>query len=150
MKINIYFHEKNSKRTVRLVVFVLIDSSNRTTFSLLLTLFLEKVNPFLQKGQPFRAKRSTLSRHLESTRNKQQTPSFLQIPLMGRTNEGVRCIVYLCRLARCWRYLAFCFALPEPCAPVTYFFFLALVFTLSSSFFGPDDPLKLMPFSNIL
>ena len=57
---------------------------------------------------------------------------------------------YLCRLARCWRYLAFCFALPEPCAPVIYFFFLALVFTLSSSFFGPDDPLKLMPFSNIL
>ena len=46
MKINIYFHEKNSKRTVRTVVFVLIDSSDRTTFSLLLTLFFKKVNPF--------------------------------------------------------------------------------------------------------
>ena len=40
---------------------------------------------------------------------------------------------YLCLLARCWRYLAFCRALPEPCAPVIYFFFLALVFTLPAS-----------------
>lgn len=44
---------------------------------------------------------------------------------------------YLWRLARCWRYLAFCRADPLPWAPVIYFFFLALVFTLpSSSFWG--------------
>ena len=53
-------------------------------------------------------------------------------------------------LARCSRYFAFWRALPEPCAPVTYFFFLALVFTLSSVFLGPEEPLKLIPFSNIL
>lgn len=38
------------------------------------------------------------------------------------------------RLALCCRYFAFCRAEPLPCAPVIYFFFLALVLTLSSSF----------------
>ena len=54
---------------------------------------------------------------------------------------------HLCRLARFSRYLAFCCAEPLPCAPVIYFFFFALVFTLSSSdfFFCPPRP-KLMPF----
>lgn len=53
-------------------------------------------------------------------------------------------------LARCSLYLAFCLAAPDPWAPVIYFFFLALVFTLSS--LGPpfDAPLKVMPPSNIL
>ena len=53
-------------------------------------------------------------------------------------------------LALCSRYLAFWRALPDPCAPVMYFFFLAFVFTLSSPpllFFGA--PLKTMPVSMI-
>ncbi len=48
---------------------------------------------------------------------------------------------HLCLLARCSRYLAFCIAEPEPCAPVIYFFFFALVFTLPSSCFGRSPPL---------
>ena len=59
---------------------------------------------------------------------------------------------FLCEalLARCCRYLAFCLAEPEPCAPVIYFFFLALVFTLSSSLGPPlEAPLKTMPCSMI-
>ena len=51
------------------------------------------------------------------------------------------------RLARCWRYLAFCLALPEPCAPVIYFFFFAFVFTLLPSVFSLGAPLKFIPFS---
>ena len=39
MKINLFFHENNSQRTVILIVFVLIDLSNRITFPLQLTLY---------------------------------------------------------------------------------------------------------------
>ena len=42
---------------------------------------------------------------------------------------------YLCLLARFLRMSAFILADPLPCAPVIYCFFLALVFTLGSSFF---------------
>ena len=54
--------------------------------------------------------------------------------------------LYLCLLARCSRYFAFCLAEPLPWAPVTYFFFLAFVFTLPSlgSLRSPPRP-KLMP-----
>lgn len=55
------------------------------------------------------------------------------------------CIHYLCLLALCLRYLAFCLAEPLPWAPVTYFFFLALVFTLSDSLFPEELFLKTMP-----
>ena len=47
---------------------------------------------------------------------------------------------YLCRLALCSRYFAFCLAEPEPWAPVMYFFFFALVLTLPSSCFGLVPP----------
>lgn len=51
--------------------------------------------------------------------------------------------------ALCSRYFAFCMAEPEPCEPVIYFFFFALVFTLPSSFdCSPPRP-KLMPFCRI-
>ena len=39
MKINLYFRENNSQRTVILIVFVLIDLSNRIFFPLQLTLY---------------------------------------------------------------------------------------------------------------
>ena len=55
------------------------------------------------------------------------------------------CIHYLCLLALCSRYLAFCLAEPLPWAPVMYFFFLALVFTLSDSLFPEELFLKTMP-----
>ena len=68
MKKNIFFHEKNLKKTVESAVFELTDSSDRIAFSLLFTLsskrltfFLETVDPFLQDGLPFRSKRLTLS-----------------------------------------------------------------------------------------
>ena len=54
---------------------------------------------------------------------------------------------FLWRLARCFRYFAFCLADPEPCAPVMYFFFLALVFTLPSPSLGWEAGWKTMPFS---
>lgn len=41
---------------------------------------------------------------------------------------------FLCLLARCSRYLAFWRADPLPCAPVMYFFFLALVLHLARAF----------------
>ena len=47
---------------------------------------------------------------------------------------------YLCRLALCSRYFAFCLAEPEPWAPVMYFFFFALVLTFPSSCFGLVPP----------
>ena len=49
---------------------------------------------------------------------------------------------FLCRLARRWRMSAFFLAEPEPCAPVAYAFFLALVFTLAcfpDVFFAPPE-----------
>ena len=49
-------------------------------------------------------------------------------------------IFYLCRLALCSRYFAFCLAEPEPWAPVMYFFFFALVLTFPSSCFGLVPP----------
>ena len=61
MKKNIFFHEKNLKKTVESAVFELTDSSDRIAFSLLFTLFLKTVDPFLQNGLPFRSKRLTLS-----------------------------------------------------------------------------------------
>ena len=49
-------------------------------------------------------------------------------------------IFYLCRLALCSRYFAFCLAEPEPWAPVMYFFFFALVLTFPSSCLGLVPP----------
>ncbi len=66
-------------------------------------------------------------------------------------DSQVACHFFRCdlRLALCSLYLAFWRAEPEPWAPVTYFFFLALVFTLSSSFFWVDAFLKPMPLTSI-
>ena len=56
-------------------------------------------------------------------------------------------IYHLCRFARLRLISAFILAEPEPCEPVIYFFFFALVFTFVSvvglSFLGP--PRKVMP-----
>ena len=46
MKKNIFFHEKNLKKTVESAVFELTDSSARIAFSLLFTLFLKTVDLF--------------------------------------------------------------------------------------------------------
>ena len=47
---------------------------------------------------------------------------------------------HLCLFARCRRYSAFILAAPEPCAPVMYAFFLALVFIFLSAL-GFEAPL---------
>ena len=63
-----------------------------------------------------------------------------------KASETVR-VFHLCRFARLRLISAFILAEPEPCEPVIYFFFFALVFTFVSvaglSFFGP--PRKVMP-----
>ena len=64
--------------------------------------------------------------------------------MSGKCQSDALACVHHCHLfllARCSRYFAFCIAEPEPCAPVMYFFFFALVFTFPSSCFGRSPPL---------